>query len=267
MKKRGYNPFPSNKILKNMGFFADQTGIMNRYINEKENWDEHLNKSKSFIIQCLEKRKPGQVVVLGSGWLLDVPMDFLLKNCENIYLIDIRHPEEVMLKYKYNQKIHFIHADITGGAIEKVYQILRKPKNIFEDLQKVNPPGLNLDLTVDYQISVNVMCQLDILILEYLRSFKYFNNLAFKTLRQNIQSAHIQLLQKTDSCLITDYEELVFNRTDEMVEKNLMVYSELPEGLLMKEWTWKFDTLMTYYPNRKTYFKVKAFNLKNKEEL
>jgi hypothetical protein len=265
MNKLEYNAFPSRKILKKMGFFTDQDGIMNRYIQEKENWDEHLLNSKQFIIQCLKDKMPSKVVVLGSGWLLDVPMGFLLENCSDIYLIDIKHPNQIVHKYRHYEKVHFIHADITGGAIEKVYQIFNRQIDISGNLKEVNPPLINFDFSADYIISVNIMCQLDILILEYLRKFKYVNDQVFKNLRHNIQKAHVRLLETTDSCLITDFEELVFNRTDDLIEKKPILYTELPESVQTKEWTWKFDSLMTYYVNRKTFLKVKALSISKRE--
>jgi hypothetical protein len=266
MHKIEYNPFPSRKILKRMDFFADQAGIMNRYIQEKGHWDEHLINSKNFIIQCLKDKKPSSVAVYGSGWLLDVPMEYLLDNCNDIYLIDIKHPNQVVHKYRQEEKVHFIHADITGGAIERVYQIMKSQNEISKHLKEVNPPGIKFDFSVDFSISVNVMCQLDILILEYIRKFKFENEAAFKTLRQNIQKSHIQSLLASDSCLITDFEELVYNRTNELIETNSLIYTELPESVQSEEWTWKFDSHMTYYYNRKTYFKVKGINIFKENE-
>lgn len=261
MNKIEYNPFPSKKILKRMDFFTDQAGIMNRYIQEKENWDAHLINSKKFIVQCLKDKNPSSIAVFGSGWLLDVPMEYLLESCSDIYLIDIKHPNQVLHKYRQEKKVHFIHADITGGAIERVYHIMKSQNDISKSLVEMNPPEIKFDFSIDFSISVNVMCQLDILILEYIRKFKFENETTFKTLRQNIQKGHIQTLLTSDSCLITDVEELVYNRTNELIETNTVLYTELPKSIQSEEWIWKFDSHMTYYYNRKTYFKVKGIKI------
>ncbi len=261
MNKVKYNPCPSKKVLMRMGFYNDQMGIINRYINEKENWDGHLCNSKSFIIACLSRKKYTNVVVLGSGWLLDLPMDYILQNCTNIYLMDINHPRQILHKYRKDTKVHFVHSDITGGAIEKVYQIFRTKKNILEELGELDPPGVQFDFPVDFVISLNVMCQLDILIVEYMRRFKHFDVHVYENFRRNIQKSHIKSVQVSDCCLITDFEELVYDRINKLVERNNILYTVLPGSGHSKEWIWKFDTQMTYYPNRKTYFNVKALNL------
>lgn len=259
-----FNPFPSEKILKRMGFFMDQEGIINRYIREKGNWDEHLGRTKTFINRFIDEALPEDVAILGSGWLLDVPLDQILDKCRNIYLVDIRHPRQVVHKYQRFKNIHFIYSDITGGAIEATYDILKEQKNVSERLAELEPPGINLPFSVNSVVSVNILCQLDILILEYVRTFRDINQGALLGLRKNIQHSHIVSLQKTSSCLITDYEENIFSRTDDLIAINPLLFSDLPDSANYEEWVWKFDTQMTYYPNRKTFFKVKALQLNQK---
>jgi hypothetical protein len=259
-----FNSFPSKKTLKKMGFFVDQEGIINRYMREKENWDEHLARTKAFINRFVDRESPDNIAILGSGWLLDVPLDQIHDKCRNIYLVDIRHPRQVIHKYQKLKNVHFIYSDITGGAIEATYNILKGQKYVSERLARLEPPGVDLPFAVDSLVSVNVLCQLDILILEYIRTFKDINQEAVLELRKNIQHSHIVSLQKTKSCLITDYEENIFSRMDDWVGTTPLLYSDLPDSENCEEWVWKFDTQMTYYPNRKTFFKVKALKMDSK---
>lgn len=255
-----WNDNPSERILRKMGFNNDQEGILRRFLHEQENWDEHLQRSKKYIIDFLDEKKPKKIAVLGSGWLLDVPIEYMNSHCNVIYLIDIRHPRQIKHKYENITEINFVKKDLTGGAIEAVFTILNTSDNPSEDLENLYPPGISHLPDVDCYISVNVLCQLDILILEYIRKFKNITPQSVNAIRQNVQKSHLNSIQKSDFCLITDYKELVYSRTNELTANNPLLFTELPESGYYDEWIWHFDTQMTYYPNRKTYFKVKAIH-------
>jgi len=102
--------------IRRMGFLRDQEGIMNRYLREKGNWDPHLNHSKEFILRCFRDDRIQTVAVLGSGWLLDVPLDEMAKRFSTIYLVDIRHPPQIRKKVEPMSRVRLIEADLTGGA-------------------------------------------------------------------------------------------------------------------------------------------------------
>ena len=255
VKTAGFNSFPSKRIIRRMGLSDDQDGIMRRYINEEGNWNEHLNRTKQYIENTIVQFKPKHIAVLGSGWLLDLPIDFLLEHCEKIYLYDIRHPNQVMNRYKNVSKIEFITMDITGGMIDYVY-IRQKSNHLFKEKLP------ELDFTplkqIDRIISLNILNQLDILIIEFLRRKNYENNEKINELRKHIQKWHIESLQKHPSTLITDFAEILYDRMGTITDQRSLIFNEFPAGTQIEEWIWKFDTRMTYYPNRKTFFKVRA---------
>jgi hypothetical protein len=252
------NPFPSDRILQHMGFFSDQDGIVRRFINEGSNWNEHLKNTKSFIELCVKDACPKNIAVLGSGWMLDVPLDFLAEHCDNVFLFDIRHPRQVVHRFRNLKNISFINQDITGGAIEFVYKTMDKRRPKPEELNHFIPDGFSSKVSIDYVVSVNILNQLDILLLEYLRKFSLPDSFSAEKFRSNIQLAHINSLLKNKLCLITDYEELLYDNADQLLKTNSLLYTHIPEGKMREEWIWKFDSQMTYYPNQKTYFKVQA---------
>ena len=49
-------------------------------------------------MKALDYYKPLNVTVLGSGWLLDLPLAEMLEKTEMIYLVDIVHPPEVVMQ-------------------------------------------------------------------------------------------------------------------------------------------------------------------------
>ena len=55
------NAYPSTKVLRKMGFNADQDGILRRCHSEKGGWSNHLNETKGFINQCVEQERPENI--------------------------------------------------------------------------------------------------------------------------------------------------------------------------------------------------------------
>ena len=241
-----------------MGLSTDQEGIIRRYLNEGGGWNSHLNATKNFIQRSVGLYRPQKVGVLGSGWLLDVPVDFLTDNCAKVYLYDIRHPKQVINRYKRNENIQFITMDITGGIIEYVYNAIRN-NSVNNSLDSLPAePGFCPAESLDMLVSVNVLNQLDILIVENLRKHEPENSVRILEFRKKIQSVHIKSLLKGNSCLVTDVEENLYDRTGKLTERRSLLYTSLPKAKYEDEWIWYFDTQMTYYPNRKTFFKVTA---------
>ena len=81
-----------------MGYLRDQDGVMNRYLSERGNWNEHLDLTKDFIAQSFIQKELDTVAILGSGWLLDVPLEKLIPRFKHIYLVDIWHPRQIRRK-------------------------------------------------------------------------------------------------------------------------------------------------------------------------
>ena len=249
-------------ILQKMQYFSDQQGIMHRYIREKENWDLHLKESKSFILKSSENKKKGKVVVLGSGWLLDLPLEDLAKQFKEIVLVDIIHPKHILHKIKKYSNITTLQSDITGGLINFVYQTLKSDKKKKQKslLTPANSFSFSLPENTDFVISLNIMCQLHIILIDYIKRLNRYSNSELKTLITTIQQSHINMLPKEKSCLITDIEEEILDEKDRLIGANPLMQVDLPKGNFSTIWKWKFDSLMTYKDDVKTYFNTKAID-------
>lgn len=81
----------SRHIIRQMGYLQDQDGIMNRYMRERSNWDHHLERTNKFINNAFRGTAIGTMAVLGSGWLLEVPLADMAGRYEHLYLVDINH--------------------------------------------------------------------------------------------------------------------------------------------------------------------------------
>lgn len=253
MKKR-------SQSIRRMGFVKDQEGIMNRYMRESSNWKNHLERTRKFITDSFVQTDAQTVAVLGSGWLLDVPLDHLLKRFRHIYLVDIHHPIQIRKKIASMKQVELIEADLTGGAIEKIWQYYRSTKN----LSKAGPVPLQLDLEAplshlqpEAMISVNLLNQLDIMLCDYILKQKPFQQEDLTPFRAAIQAKHLDWISKKPACLVTDILEEVEDKNGIKSSKALL-YTHLPEGMRQDHWWWDFDSQGTYHAGSRTRMEVQA---------
>jgi len=265
--------YSRKRPLKAIGYISDQQGIYNRYERE-EAWNDHLNRTKQFILKVAENRKKGNVAVLGSGWLLDVPLAELAEMFEKVYLIDIVQPKQIKHKIRQFKNVEAVEADITGGAVARVFYLAVKHRiekipcglcdlipTAVQYLETSKKIILDFKQNFDFCVSVNLLNQLDTLLIDYLEKFNLFSDYELLSFREKIQEWHLNLLPKGKSCLITDCEELIYNKNDELEERKSLIYASLPESKNIDHWTWQFDSQMTYRKDKKIAFEVVAMEI------
>ncbi|MEA3460335.1 MAG: hypothetical protein U9R49_00560 [Bacteroidota bacterium] len=253
MKKR-------SQSIRRMGFIKDQEGIMNRYMRESSHWKHHLERTRRFISESFQQTEAETVAVLGSGWLLDVPLESLLSRFKHIYLVDIHHPIQIRKRTAAMDRVELIEEDLTGGAIEQVWQYyldnysspLDKP---IPELFSLTPPLSHI--RPEALISVNLLNQLDIIVCDYILKKKHFQQEALHPIRAAIQAFHLDWISNLPACLVTDVQEEVVDKNGVLRSKALL-YTHLPEGIRRDRWWWDFDTLGTYHAGSRTRMEVQA---------
>lgn len=233
---------------------------MNRYIRESSQWRVHLEKTRNFISGSFAHTDAETVAVLGSGWLLDVPLDHLIKKFKHIYLVDIHHPIQIRKKTATMSQVELIEEDLTGGAIEQIWQRFREDKTL---LRLGHIPGQIsmtaplLGIQADALISVNLLNQLDIILCDYLQKQGHFQQEALTPFRAAIQEFHLEWISKKPGCLVTDTAEEVESKNGEKSSKALL-YTDLPGGIRHDCWWWDFDSQGTYHSGSRTRMEVQA---------
>jgi len=253
MKKR-------SQAIRRMGYLKDQEGIMNRYIRESSTWKKHLEHTRKFIAGSFQESEAESVAVLGSGWLLDVPLEDLLLRFKHIYLVDIHHPIQIRKKTESIKQIELIEEDLTGGAIEQIWQLFRESRTSLQEGKLLDQISLKVPLKqieVDALISVNLLNQLDILLCDYIRKRGPFQQEALAPFRSLIQKFHLDWISSFPGCLVTDIREVVVDKNGTESSKALL-YTNLPPGSRRKSWWWDFDTRGTYHPGSRTRMEVQA---------
>jgi hypothetical protein len=251
-----------HRVLKRMDLLKDQNGIWDRFLQESGGWTSHLENTKKYILQFCENKR-GILTLLGSGWLLDIPIDILAKQFKEVYLVDIYHPAQIKHLVKPYKNVKCIEMDITGGAINSIYTAAREWKKNKKqaDLKTIQIQKFIIPHKTDVIISVNILSQLGTLLIEFLTKNFDLNPSESEIFLKNIQQSHIDLLTGFDSCMISDYEEWIFDsKTNHISRKNLL-FIDIPENASTKHWDWLFDMSGNYFANKRTILKVFATKL------
>lgn len=240
-----------------MNYASEQTYIAQRMQQEQGGWQSHLNNSKKFIAEFIREKSSKTINILGSGWLLDVPIDSIIEQFDRIVLTDIYHPKQIINKYSKFTNIEFHTADLTNGVIDLTYSLSKRNFNFEEYIAKIKtikPTNYEEDLIV----SINLLSQLSIFITDYLTKKVTLNNNQVNEIAFAIQQKHLMSLPQNRSILVTDYEEEFIDEDDTFIGSKPTLFTDIPRNQHTKEWTWKFDSLMTYKEDYKTNLKVIA---------
>jgi hypothetical protein len=247
------------RLLNKMGYYEYQNGLIYRNLNQGGGWDSHLEHCRNFILKALELYKPEKVTVLGSGWLLELPIAEMIEKTGKICLVDIVHPPEVVNQTKVFSNVELIEADITGGLIKEVWQKIEGYSfiNRLKSLDAIIIPEYKPESNPGFVISLNVLTQLEFLPVKYLKEKSKIKEEEFDLFKVEIQKKHIDFLLKHKSLLISDYCEVFTNKQETATYVKTML-THLPQGQIKEEWTWDFDQTGTDYYNRKSQMKVVA---------
>jgi hypothetical protein len=257
-----------SSIIRSMGYLKDQKGILNRYVNERECWEPHVKNCKDAIHDFVHGTIANNVVVLGSGWLIDFPTE-LFSTQKYFHLLDIKHPRQVKHKYRDFDNVIFHEQDITGGAIHQVYHAVQsyKKDKTKSTIDTITGKGFIFDGTADTCIiSLNILNQLDILLVDFLLKYKIYDDEEIKSFRKKIQENHVNTIKSRNALLITDSVEQVHDEKDNPVDSKNLIHASLPRDKMIREWVWQFDTTGNYHPGRKTIFTVSAYLFNKKEK-
>jgi hypothetical protein len=247
-------------MFRALGYNRDQQGIINRFINEDEGWKNHLENSRRFILHFIKQCSPSESIgILGSGWLLDIPLEELSAYFSQVYLFDILHPAQVKHKVVKLPNVHTIETDLTGYAA-LVYEYSLKARKTAKGTLPV------LDLLHDpvgatgcrYLVSMNLLSQLDGLLCDFLLDKKLFSEEDLLPFRQRIHADHFQLLSKYQSCIISDIEEISLDKTGNAINSKNLIHAPWPAVKETQQWTWQFDSRKTYQTDCKTIMKIRA---------
>jgi hypothetical protein len=252
-------PYPASykRILHRMGYYDYQQGFIFRHINQDKGWDEHLQRCRTFILKAVGIVNPSKVTVLGSGWLLELPLAEMSERIDMINLVDIIHPPEVIAQTATLKNISLIEEDVTGGLIEEVWKKAGKRTflNKIDTLKMIRIPEYQPNEDPGMVISLNILSQMESLPVRLLKEKSKAGEQEFLSFRREIQENHIRFLLKHKSVLISDVSES-FTAASGSVSEDRTIVAELPDSQLIEEWRWDFDLKGSDYNRKRSFMKV-----------
>jgi len=248
-----------------MGYYNYQQGLIVHHLNEEGTWNTHLRNCRNFILKSLDFYKPSVVTVLGSGWLLDLPLNEMNDLVSEIILVDIVHPPEVKSQVATLKRVSLREEDVTGGLIKQVWEKAsgRAFFNKLRSIKEIKVAEYQPTFESGLIISLNILTQLEALPLEFLRKRTKADNESFLQFRKEIQTSHISFLEKNNSVLITDISEIITERNGQIIEKPSLL-AALPDTNFREEWTWDFENKSPDFYSKRSAFRVAGLFFQNK---
>jgi hypothetical protein len=148
---------PAAPAFRRLGAVDELVAVRARARRQDRAWADHREKSKAAILRVadgLERRD--LAVVLGSGWLLEVPLESLARRFKRVLLVDLVVPRAVRAEANRLGSVEWRSWDVTG-----VYAPLAvHPKAVpaVPDPAPLPPEATMADLVV----SCNLLSQLPV---------------------------------------------------------------------------------------------------------
>ena len=250
------------RMLNKLGYYNYHNALLNRSLNQKGGWDSHCDRCRNYILKALDYYKPEKVTVLGSGWLLDLPLVEMAEKTGKVCLIDIIHPPEVISQTGTLRNVELSEEDVTGGLIEEVWQKAGKYSffNKLKSLDDITLPEYSITGDPGLVISLNILTQLEFLLIDFLKKRSVIREEEFNLFRSAIQKKHIDFLKKHRSILISDYAEVFLDKSGNTTTIPTLM-TNLPHGQFKEEWTWQFEQTDNYLYNSTSVMKVIAISI------
>lgn len=227
----------ADPLFRRLGYVYASVALEARFSRCQTSWKNHLEKCRDVIrinvpVDCQN------VLVVGSGPLLEVPVTELLQSCQKLYLLDVVHPRSVQKWARRNSRVQLLTADVTGFS-----QIHEDEKAIRQ--LKFQPPALALP-HVDYVVSANLLSQLSLEPYEILKKkFRWADNEFFGQLARKMGEDHLNWLRAfaaRSTVLISDCERIYFNREREEVDRACSSFQSR-DGSRLCQWDWEIAPL------------------------
>ena len=257
------NYYTIKKLRKTFGFNKDREGLITRYLHEKHNWQKHIENTKKYILRSAEDKKKQICVVLGSGWLLDIPLDELHNMFERLIIADISHPSQIKHKAKKYDHLELVDVDISqvlNTLVSKSFK-KQKDKNLSRVIKRNHFFGLDKNIKPDFVVSVNLLNQLSFFPKRHLSNMGSFSDKEIKEFIISLEQNHLDNLPKGKSCIIIDHYQLEFDRKEKLLAEKGRISIKLPYNKTKEEWIWDFDLSGNYINGRNVKFKVAALQV------
>jgi len=248
-------------IARSFGHLYESISLVEREKRCRSHWRSHCENSKQFIIQqCQTLPVKKNILILGSGPLHEIPIEWLCRNFEDIFLVDVVHLQSVKKDCAHLKNLHFIVHDIS-----EIEDEIQKTKTLIKKI-----PHFLTDHPFSCVISANVMSQIPLHLHNYIsknlkNSFSEQEVEDFLLESTKAHFAYLHSLQAPRKLLITDVETFYFDGKGHLIETHLN-YSHLKLPAAQHEWMWDVAPIPELSREWEMKMKVAGFVLNNKNQ-
>lgn len=228
---------PAPRWARKAGYLQELIAIRARHRRRRADWAPHLDASQTVIrdaIAMCSKRR--QVLVYGSGLLLDIPLADLADAFETVTLIDAAHLRETKQIAQRFGNVLCVEADISGVTTSLLTE------TVTDEGSFPRPAPLKAfgEKPVDLVISANLLTQLTETPLQFLRQRGNFTEDTLNIFAQTIMMGHLDYLASFDAvcCLIVETENQ-FLSADGTVERTESPLRGIPLPPADQSWFWE----------------------------
>lgn len=241
-------------LARKLGYLRESIGIRSRYRRCKTAWQPHLENSRAALLESLRVCNNFRTaLVFGSGLLLDIPLPELANRFKNVWLVDLIHLPEARRAARRHANVRYISHDVTG--------FLERSEFVSPDNPGLPPPARFLDdPAVDWVASVNLLSQLPLLPLDWLRKrFPGIDETVLEDCGAQLMRQHLDYLAAFTApvCLLADVEQTTCARNGEIIEHADFAITSA-EHQPFAQWRWDIAPPGEITPDTSRFHRVAA---------
>lgn len=211
----------------------------------------HIENCSDVILREISASGARTVAILGSGPLIEIPIDKLLEMADKIILVDIVHPLKVQRRYRNHPKVKILEHDLTGVS-EAMLSFTNGP------LPRPAPSPLP---EADFILSANCLSQLP----HKPRQEAESAGIGAQELDrfcEEISAAHIAQIRSSGKphLIIADFETELRSRDGSLAEKSEPFFNQ-SDLQIIKSWPWQVAPLGELDRRHSVTMKVGAFRI------
>jgi hypothetical protein len=230
------------QYVRHMDYLYEAIAMRSRHRRNRTAWQPHLERTRSAILSAVaHSANRNNIVILGSGLLLDVPLEELSSLFNEVVLIDIVFLPEVYKRIKRYTNVRLVQYDVTCMA-----------QKLCENIGTGNPelpngaPGVpDIDESTGLVVSLNILSQLWVMPRAYaLKKLRDLDEEQVDDWCRQITGSHYAFLKSLTCpvCLIADHEFVKRDLEGRVVNQGSTIADlTLPEAETF--WTWNIVPL------------------------
>lgn len=236
---------PCSPQARRLGYLAEAVALGARHRRQRLGWEPHAAACRRFITQAAALAPAGgRAVVIGSGLLIEIPLDALRARFDEVLLIDMVHTRSVRRRTAGMPNVRLIELDVSGALDALDAALTAKTRTLPTGFAPPALPGSRAEgapngAPVSFAVSCNLLSQLPLMPLDAIDrrapAIPDAERLAFA---QRLATDHLRWLAglATRSALFSDTESLwIRNGAVEEREDSLWGLSlPAPDA----EWLW-----------------------------